>query len=234
MSAGANWLDDVSQADWVVERLHPFGADVGSVIPEGFDAYVRVFHPVRGDGGTTRRWADIAKQNGRVAHAEMQLHMIERPVGTPLPRHQPRGVGYSAGNLPTAERAVLVERLGKATRTPDTCWFGVWEGFGDLDDEGVSTRITVPARSYLLTSGPIERALGSFTPASDQSANLWWPDDRAWIVATEIDFAWTYVGATKAVIEELVRDNRIEALEAQIPDHFTYDSDHVNASLDST
>jgi hypothetical protein len=226
MSVAEHWLHDVSEANWIVERLHPFAADVGSVIPEGFDAYARVFHPAWSEGGTTRRWADIAQENGRVVHAEMQLHMIERPVGTPLPPNKPQGQGY-------AERAVLVERLGKATATPETCWFGVWEGYGGLDDGGVSARIRVPQRAYLLTSGPIERALGSFIPVFDHSANLWWPDDRAWVVATEIDFAWTYVGGTRAVVEGLERDERIEALEAQITDHFTYDSDHVNARLDT-
>ena len=39
-----------------------------------------------------------------------------------------------------------------------------------------------------------------------QSANLWWPEDRAWCVTTDIDFAWTYVGGDRSLIEELIGD----------------------------
>jgi hypothetical protein len=45
-----------------------------------------------------------------------------------------------------------------------------------------------------------------------QSANLWWPEDRSWCVATEIDFTWTYVGGDTAVVQELVEDRTIEAI----------------------
>jgi len=36
---------NVSPARWIKDRLHPFAQDTGSVIPEGFEAYARVFHP---------------------------------------------------------------------------------------------------------------------------------------------------------------------------------------------
>lgn len=40
------WLkDDVSPADWIIDQIHDFAVDVGSVIPEGFEAYARLFHP---------------------------------------------------------------------------------------------------------------------------------------------------------------------------------------------
>ena len=226
------WLEPGGEADWIVSRLHPFAADVGSVLPDCFEAYARIFHPVIGADGVTRRWADVAEANARIAHPEMQLHMIERPVGTPAPAGYECGDGYDSGSLRAPARAVLVERLRAATTTPDECWFCVWEGFGGLDDEGVAGRVRVPGRGYLLASGPIDRALESFHPSFDQSPTLWWPDDRAWVVATEIDHAWTYVGADRAAIDGLLSDPRIEALEARITDRFVYDSDELNARLD--
>ena len=42
--------------------------------------------------------------------------------------------------------------------------------------------------------------------------SLWWPDDRAWFVATEIDFNWTYVGGTRDCIEGVLADPSLEAL----------------------
>ena len=53
----------------------------------------------------------------------------------------------------------------------------------------------------------------SAIPFAHQSANLWWPADRAWCVATEIDFAWTYVGGTRAVVDALLADPRLDAVE---------------------
>jgi hypothetical protein len=47
-----------------------------------------------------------------------------------------------------------------------------------------------------------------------QVANLWWPQDRAWCVATEIDLAWTYVGGQAGLIRQLLAQTRIEALPA--------------------
>jgi hypothetical protein len=109
----------------------------------------------------------------------------------------------------------------------------VWAGWGGLDDGGVAERVRIPGRAYLLARGPIERALQSFHPPRDQAPSLWWPDDHAWVVATEIDLAWTYVAGSRPVIDGLLSDARIEALDAQIDDRFTYDSDHPNARLDS-
>jgi hypothetical protein len=37
--------DDPSAASWIVESLHGFAEDVGSVVPPTFKAYVRVFTP---------------------------------------------------------------------------------------------------------------------------------------------------------------------------------------------
>jgi hypothetical protein len=37
-----------------------------------------------------------------------------------------------------------------------------------------------------------------------QSRNLWWPDDRAWCVAAEIDLNTTYIGSSDACREEIL------------------------------
>ena len=82
-----------------------------------------------------------------------------------------------------------------------------------------------PQRSYLLFSGPIAKAVGW-----QDGPNIWWPDDRAWCVASEIDFAYTYVGGSKELIEEILDDPALEALAAGIGDGITYDSDKVNST----
>ena len=41
--------------------------------------------------------------------------------------------------------------------------------------------------------------------------NLWWPEDRAWIVATEIDFMETYIGGSAECINQLLSGPDLEA-----------------------
>jgi hypothetical protein len=227
----SDWLRDVAPADWIAPRLQPFLRDTGSVVPEGFDAYCRVFHPINGNG----RWSDLAARNGRISHPEMQLHLIGVPPGErgPDETHEPPGVSSSWGSLPQAERRALADVLAIHTTTPEHCWFAVWEGWGGLDPTDVVERVELPNRVYRLASGPVAAAADAIPTSPpfvwDQSPNLWWPDDRAWIVATEIDYAWTYVGGTRAAIDTVLTDARLEALPAHLTDLPFYDSDVINA-----
>jgi hypothetical protein len=84
--------------------------------------------------------------------------------------------------------------------------------------------VDAPDREYLLWSGPVAAAAASSVPpdwplfAEDWDAvelsgpldgpNVWWPADRAWFVASEIDLAWTYVGGPQALIDAIVGDQR--------------------------
>ena len=78
----------------------------------------------------------------------------------------------------------------------------------------------MPDREYLLYTGQAEDVtapglLGDDLPGEDQTANLSWPDDRAWCVASEIDLGWSYVGGQAGLIEQVLADERIEALPGQ-------------------
>lgn len=57
----------------------------------------------------------------------------------------------------------------------------------------------LPNREYRLFTGPVAKGEGwVFGP------NLWWPEDRAWCVASEIDLDYTLVGGTEELIGELM------------------------------
>jgi hypothetical protein len=47
---------------------------------------------------------------------------------------------------------------------------------------------------------------------------LWWPDDRAWCVATDIDLDSTFVGATEEGVASLLAEPRLEVVPAAIDD----------------
>jgi hypothetical protein len=77
-------------------------------------------------------------------------------------------------------------------------------------------RVRLPHRDYLLYRGPAEAVTALADKA--QTPNLWWPADRAWCVATEIDLRCTYVGGPAGLIAALLADDAIEALPARPDD----------------
>jgi hypothetical protein len=89
-------------------------------------------------------------------------------------------------------------------------------------------RVRAPGRDYLLYRGPIGTAAALCRFPFDQSPNLWWPDDRSWCVATDIDLQSSYLGGPDALIRAVLADDRLETLPAEPGDPVTADSDRVN------
>ena len=239
--------EDVQAADWIRERVQGFGVDVGSVVPHGFDAYARIFHPAWLPHMIEVRWSDVAASTGRTVHAEMQFHSI----ATALPG---RGTGLEAwygpheGILSAAQVCALIPLLARHTANPDRCFFCLWEGYGYFTPGATAWltssvmpageplpppplplpkppkgRVSMPYRDYMLFTGSVAQAEGWL-----EGPNLWWPDDRAWCVASEIDFPYTYVGGSSALVDAVLAHPQIEALPATIHDRITEDGDRVN------
>jgi hypothetical protein len=245
--------EQVEAADWIRDRMRTFAENVGSVVPPGFLAYARIFHPASlasralEDPEVEVRWAEVAAWNDKIVHPEMQFHRLGGPwMGAPQERG-PRVYEPRTGAITLGIGAALVEVLTRHTSTPDSCWLCLWDGYGDLHPGGSFTftafrvgddpppplpppkyprqknRVRLPARDYLLFHGAVGDAHGW-----SQGPNLWWPDDRAWCVATEIDFPYTYVGGSAEAIEELLARPDLEALPASITDGITAVSDTNN------
>lgn len=89
---------------------------------------------------------------------------------------------------------------------------------------------SLPGREYYLLSGPVGAATESLAREAWmwRSANLWWPDDHAWTVATEVDLSSTYVGGSSACIADLLENPGLEVLSATAMDGITAYSDRVN------
>lgn len=247
------YVDDLTPATWIAERLHPFAQDAGAIIPPGFDAFARIFHPAMRRAGQTDvpvTWREIAHSNLRVPHSQMQFGAIAG--GLALKRGSQPGLWDrmpKTGSLPLDVARVLVGLLRGQTTTPEQCWFAAWEGWGDpvvatLHSPTASPApprpafiprpktptFNVPGRGYYIARGPLSAALETVYGIkwSHQSASIWWPDDRAWCVATEVDFDWTYVGGSTECIAAVLRCRDLEALPAQLSDGVTYASDPIN------
>ena len=78
-------------------------------------------------------------------------------------------------------------------------------------------------------SGPVDGLLDNVEELPfTQSANLSWPNDRAWLIATEIDFVSTYIGASRSCIEAILGCANIEAAEVEPSDGVTWGADLLN------
>jgi len=212
--------ENADSASWIESRLHPFGMDVGSFIPEGFAAYARVFHPPyrRTPDGTVIpvRWRDIAAANNRTIAGEMQLmNLSTHPSQYSASGEELWNQQIQTGNLPPEIAGRLAAILPSHTLTPELCWFAVWEGFGDLRiEDKKGAMFSVPHRELFLFHGKVADVLTTFSQFdwNYRSPTLWWPDDRAWCVVAEIDFTWSYVGGSSACIEQILGDPELEAV----------------------
>jgi hypothetical protein len=189
---------DLSPADWIVaselpwERLVTFG-------PAGFAAYARI-----------RSIPDPTREDQRENEAD--------------PDASPDEVDQWLS---------LLKLLAAATEDPDDCYFGLWEGWGFPGSArrwpsfGVPRGARIPARSYFLFHGSLSEAeiWGGGEPAN---AGIWGPcefsrggapafvrpSNHTWCIAPDIDPHWAGIGASVILIERLISDPRLDAVEA--------------------
>jgi hypothetical protein len=229
-------VDDVSAADWIVSSVRNFEYDVGSLLPVTFEAYARVLHPALRDGtagdAVEVSWAAVAAANGRVAHAGMEWVAITgdwsfmthgRQAG--LWDHPP-----SKGSLPQRTATTLAEVLQRFTRDPSDGWFAVWDGYGNVPfPPGTVPLIAMPNRAMALLRGPLSAAGSAFSSRRwPESPSLWWPIDRTWCVATDIDLMSTYVGGTRACIDAVLAAESLEAFEVSVDQSVLWRGDTTN------
>ena len=252
-------LDDHSAASWIQQGLLPLqrrekGYRVGNVVPQGFEAYARVFHPASRyiadrQEWVPARWSGIASWTGRTAHPAMQFHSI---LGHPEnPAIKPEwGSLPIEGSLDSDQIGVVIDVLTRFTTTPDVCFFCIWEGWGEFGgpesfaylsptgtggrlQEGSeddllrrlkrAKRLEIGLFGYILSTGPMDAFL-----EVGESPSLWWPQDRAWCVASDVDMASTFVGGTEECIAHLVGHPDLEALPIGIDVRIDVEGDTIN------
>ena len=75
------------------------------------------------------------------------------------------------------------------------------------DGLGAVPTFEAPHRTYYLVTGAVADVDGLRYPSGDgwRNPDLWWPDDRRWFVATDVDCWALYVGGDDEFIGELAR-----------------------------
>ncbi|MCZ2859271.1 hypothetical protein [Blastococcus sp. VKM Ac-2987] len=228
---------DVSRGSWVARAVadEPAGT-VGSLVPPVFAAYARVLHPAYrydGDDDVEIPWSAVAALNGTVAHPLMQWPAVTGGWEYLNEDSQPPtwDGAPAEGHLPTTVAERLAGALARHTTAPGGCLFGRWSGFG-FDADGVRDlpALALPGgRDVVLVRGRVADAARNLAPEpSEQSANLWWPADRSWLVATDIDLMSTYVGGSAACVAELLAVPGLEVVRSRPADRVGWADDPVN------
>jgi hypothetical protein len=102
--------------------------------------------------------------------------------------------------------------------------------------------LELPGREYVLLEGDLAElgeeswvwssGLGwhrsAVLPGAGLTPNLLWPADRSWCVATEIDFDSTLVGGSRALVDAVIADLALDAVEVDPDTDLTWDGDTVD------
>ncbi len=194
------------------------------------------------------RWAEVAHANGRVAHPAMEWTAITGSYEYDWHGMQP-GIWDEVpqrGSLPLRLTERLCGQLAAFTSTPELCWCAGWEGDGNmigLWSDLSLPRLAMSNRAMIVARGSLSSVpQRSFTDGfeawdepghpqfaeSYRSPSLWWPDDRAWCVATDVDLQSTYLGGSAECVARLLNDEQVEVMPVSAEQSVTIDADTIN------
>jgi hypothetical protein len=137
----------------------------------------------------------------------------------------------------------LSQALDAHTSTPTRIWYCIWDGYAWMHggaavsgrppgiaplDVQAGGRVRFPAREYYLYNGDLSVAVALITDPWRLQPNLWWPEDHAWCVATEIDLVVTYVGGSMALAESIAGDSTFDTRPITPDDNFQEGWDYIH------
>ncbi len=186
-------------------------------VPNGFEAYARVFHPASDAEWNPATWAEVAKFCGTAPHPEMQWHAI---VG--LPRYENLddskwpGREPNIGEMDISTLDALCGVLAAHTKDPAHCLFGLctiecWEDAFDEEELRGHPLLELPmGRDHIVLEGPLsavdqildERsgglsitfgAKGGSNPSKEEIAELFQPRRTSPNLIWPADRAWLVV-----------------------------------------
>src|ERR1700691_3223823 len=104
------------------------------------------------------------------------------------------------------------EDVKRRTRDAYEAEVAAWDGL-----VASAAALQLPDRRMHLLRGAVVAIEDFYEPYAGSSSlclrrppSLWWPADRSWCVGTDVDLMTTYVGASRAAIDALLADDRIE------------------------
>ena len=244
---GLTFLTEITAGRWVEDGFSPRFSTLGALIPDGFEAHARVLHPALDDALEPVQWLTVAEWSGRVYHPLMSFEGISESAAGHQAGARPWREDPNHGSMEEETATELAAFLSRFTRTPEHCYFGVWEGYGQysggtamLTSDGRGRPLGTPrdirqaqrvrgvGRNYLLYSGRLEQIVEFYCNFLSEPPNIWWPADHAWFVATDIDLDSTYIGASQECVDALLHHPALEVVPAEYLASVAMDADTIN------
>lgn len=206
---------DLRPAEDVAKLLDQTGESVTTVVPPGYESYVRILNPVELDDASFASWTDVVVRNGIEPQAWMQWPEFVAQEAVTLPDATLRepNMGYPPVKL--AEQ--LIEAL-----EPDQSihYFASWAGYAAEIHEPV-VMFSPYQREMVLYSGPLlDEDCAPVAPRtpSGRVPMYWWPSDRHWFVGQDIYARSLLVGCTQDVANRILQDPHLDAYRVSASD----------------
>jgi hypothetical protein len=196
---------DVSYAGWFAEALKPWGKDrirLWSFLPDTFEAYARFPNHLEHE-----------MEGGVQDHRLQELARVLAPF-TSRPERCWLASWVGWGSWGPGSSSALTDdppprrglwRRRRARRDVQRLALETHQKLSALP------QLRTEHRKYFLFTARLSDvasfAIGPFT----QTPSIWWPDDRAWCVATEVDGYDSYVGGSRACIEAVLASELLRA-----------------------
>ena len=236
-------MQSTEPAHWLRDRLAPWWRrgsprTIGSLASEGYDAYARIYHKAEIQAPNMSwepvRWLELARANNRSVHPEMSFREV---AGLERDEHR-RGLREPSRYMDQVECSALMNVLGRFTTTPERCYFAVWHGYGGMFNKEhleqfygelaglrirrATVQLTFRGPDHILFSGPLEAVMDFQGWIGDrwfgQAPEIWWPEDRAWCVSSDIDAMFTCLAGSHGCIKAVLDTPELEALPTQLTD----------------
>jgi hypothetical protein len=199
---------------WFVDLLECESPSIMSLVPGGYERYLRVFH----QPAWHATWSDVAQAAGTVFHPLAQWDSISGDLG---PLEGPR-----TGDMGGDQWLSVLENLPQP-RLLAAYWTGKLYGPNPIEgDHADFTICGEPYRAFAVD----RNALMEMTQTSFViSPSYVWDAPRSFVIATGIDFDSTVVGCDVMTAERLQSDSTLECRLIEPHDSLMSESDRINA-----
>lgn len=190
----------------LARSLDTAGNRVTSLIPPGYERYIRILNPIEVIEGVLIKWSDLVSRAGLTTSPWMQWNEVSsHPDALPANNAQP-----NMGDPHPTVAEGLIRVLGVG---PGRYNFASWEGYSGEDGAAV-IHVSPVNRGMVLYSGKLLDEAG--TPiipitASGRIPMYWWPDDLSWCIGQDIYARSLIVGCDLATAGNILSDPALDA-----------------------
>jgi hypothetical protein len=173
---------DVRAAEALAASLDRTGNLVTSIVPRGYERYVRILNPIETTDRSTIRWSEIVERNGLDLNPWMQWDELRAHPGVVLP------VGNAEPAMANPHASLARALIRELRAGGDLHYFASWTGYAE-ETSHAAINFSPPGREMALYSGALVDEEGSaVVPVTDTGRVplYWWPKNLQWCVGQDV------------------------------------------------